>query len=274
MKKVVITGSSGFIGRHTLPFLIKRGYEIYPLHVDLGAPTLHTKKFKEIGADALLHFAWETTPGAYWHASSNLDWLKSSLDLIQSFALCGGKRVVVAGSCAETIPSTIYGACKESLRLSAAAFLRKQQMSFAWGRIFSPYGPYEYKQRLIPSLIQNLLSNAPFTCTSQNHVRDFIFVEDVAEAFVSLLDSSVEGTIEMGSGEGIQVKELVQLIASKMGSASIHFSSSPEAGDNPSSLIANPTRLFQEVGFTPKHSLYEGIDKTIQWWKKTCIKGM
>lgn len=269
MKKVIITGSSGFIGKHTLPFLTERGYEVYPLRLDLIDQRSSLEQIKKIKPDSLLHLAWETTPNFFWHAPSNLDWLKSSLDLIENFAICGGKRVVIAGSCAEyTTSKTIYGACKESLRITSTAFLKKQEVSFAWGHIFSPYGPYEKEQRLIPTLIKSHFLNTPFTCLSQNHVRDFMFIEDVAEAFVTLLESSVEGRVDIGSGEGIRLGELVKKIASKMGnSTSLKLSSAPASPDNPAELVANTQRLIHEVGFTPKHSFETGIDKTIQWWE-------
>lgn len=268
MKKVVVTGASGFIGRHTLSSLAKRGYEVYPLKLNLAEPNTHLAQLKKIRPQALLHLAWETTPGVYWHTPSNIDWLKSSLDLLEVFSLSGGKRVVIAGSCAEISPKTLYGACKESLRLTGEAFLSKQGVSFSWGRIFSPYGPHEKGQRLFPSLINSLIAKTPFKCSSQEHCRDFLFVEDVAEAFVSLLDSSVEGTVDIGSGESVRIGDLVTHIADKLkGLSLIQFSSSPSSEDNPSTLIAHKARLFEEVGFKPKYTLHEGVDKTIEWYR-------
>lgn len=268
MKRVAVTGSSGFIGKYALPYLSKLGYKIYPLRLNLSRPEMHRVQLNEIRPDALLHFAWEATPQLFWHASSNLNWLTCSLDLIENFILCGGKRVVIAGTCAENFPSTLYGACKESLRLSATAFLRKQNVSFAWGRIFFPYGPYEKEGRLIPSLIKTLLSRGTFTCSSQNHVRDFLHVEDVAEAFVSILDSNTEGTLDIGSGMGICVGDIVQLIAHKMNAShSIKLASAPDTSDNPATLVADAHRLIYEVGFTPRYTLEQGIDTTIAWWK-------
>jgi nucleoside-diphosphate-sugar epimerase len=271
MKNVVVTGASGFIGRHTLPFLAARGYKIYPLRLDLkkeGQSEL-VSKFDEISPTALLHFAWETTPGLYWHARSNLDWLKRSLDLLEAFVACGGKRVVCAGSCAEYFPSTLYGACKESLRLTAEAFLRKQSVSCAWGRIFFPYGPYERAERLIPSLIQKLLAQSPFECVSEDLVRDFLFVEDIAEGFVTLLESGVEGSLDIGTGEGTTIKEVVHSIASKIGAADlVRFSSVKKGAENiPNTCIADPKRFIKELGFKPRHTLDTGIEKTITWWE-------
>lgn len=268
MKKVVVTGASGFIGRHTLSPLAQRGYEVHPLKLDLAAPHTHLTQLEKMRPTALLHLAWETTPGDYWHTPSNIEWLKCSLDLLKVFSLSGGKRVVIAGSCAEISPKTLYGACKESLRLTGEAFLTKHEVSFSWGRIFSPYGPHEKSQRLFPTLIHSLIAQTPFKCTSQEHCRDFLFVEDVAEAFVSLLDSSVEGAVDIGSGESVRIGDLVTHIADRLeGLNLIQFSSSPSSEDNPTALIAQRTRLFEEVGFKPKYTLHKGIDKTIEWYR-------
>ncbi len=79
------------------------------------------------------------------------------------------------------------------------------------------YGPYEYPTRLVPSVIQSLLKDEPAQCTHGNQIRDFLYVADVADAFVAILDSDVNGIINIGSGKPVSVKELVIQIARLLG---------------------------------------------------------
>lgn len=268
-KKIGITGAHGFLGRHICPLLKAKGYDVYPLKIDLTRPSFISAQIHEIQPEFLLHLAWETTPGIFWHTPKNLDWVKASLDLCQSFVLAGGKRVIIAGSCAEENHTTLYGASKEGLRILAQGLFEEAGVSFAWGRIYSPYGPHEKIERLIPSLILTLMKHKIFQCTSPNHLRDFMYVEDLAEAFVSLLMSPFNGTLDMGSGEPVKIGGLVARIAKKFGAENlIRFGSdSKSISINPKTLVADPKILFEEIKFKPKYSLETGIEKAIAWWK-------
>lgn len=273
MKKVIVTGASGFIGRHTLSFLKASGYEALPFRVTLGSAQRDVEQLLELRPYGLLHLAWETTPKLFWHSPANFEWHAYSLELLKGFVAAGGKRVVIAGSCAEQFPSTPYGACKERLRFDSELLLHDLNVSNAWGRIFFPYGPEEKNGRLLPSLIQTLLSNTSFTCTSQTHVRDFLFVEDVARALVTLFDSEAQGTVDIGSGIGTPLGHCVTRVAEKMHKLhSIILTSSPGSPDNPLTLVADTDRLFNEVGFKPRFSLEQGLDLTLDWWKKNEIR--
>lgn len=66
-------------------------------------------------------------------------------------------------------------------------------MSDAWRRVFFQYGPGERPERLVPTVIRALLQQQPAYCTSSKQIRDYLHVQDVADALVKLLDSSVRG---------------------------------------------------------------------------------
>lgn len=262
--KVLVTGSTGFIGKFTVPQLLAKGHEVIAVtrETDLKNPNECNALINKTRPELLLHLAWETTHGKFWNEYSNIEWLKGSLALLESFAKNKGKRVVIAGTCAEIEPVNLYGACKESLRLIAQPLLASYGVSLAWGRIFYPYGPFEKAGRLIPSLISTLIDKKPFSCSSKNAVYDFLYVEDVAAAFLTLLENDLQGTVDIGTGDGIAIGDVVEQIARKMDAANlINWG----IAETPKKIIANP-KLLKECGWKPNYSLETGIEKTIQWW--------
>jgi nucleoside-diphosphate-sugar epimerase len=122
--------------------------------------------------------------------------------------------------------------------------------------------------RLVPSVILSLLKGETAQCTHGNQIRDFLYVKDVADAFVALLDSEVNGIVNIGSGEPVSIKELVILIAKHLGKEDdIQMGALPVRENEPPVIVAVTNRLQQEVRWHQKYSLEEGIIDTISWWK-------
>lgn len=301
MKRVFLTGASGFIGRHTIPFLLKKGYEVHAVDiVKKPSQIIKSKKLfwhecdllnhnrqkillMEIKPTHLLHFVWYAVPGKYWTSLENIRWVKASLDLLINFADQGGKRVVFAGSCAEydwsygycsegvtpNKPQTLYGTCKNSLQEILSQFSKQTGISSAWGRIFFLYGPYEAKNRLIPSVITSLLQGLPARCTHGNQIRDFLHVEDVASAFVSLLESNVEGPVNIASGQPVSLKTIIYTIADLLGKKHlVELGALPTPENEPPFLVADVHKLNQQVGWEQKTTLEAGLKSTIKWWRE------
>jgi nucleoside-diphosphate-sugar epimerase len=299
MKKVLITGASGSIGRHTIPLMIESGYEVHAVFHTTQPPIKHEPQLfwhkcnllnpdqqkrllTQVRPTHLLHFAWYSTPGKYWTSLENLRWVQASLELLINFVEQEGKRAVLAGTCAEydwnygycseaitpTQPATLYGSCKNSLRSILEHFSKQTGLSSAWGRIFFLYGPHEHPSRLVASVIHSLLKEEPALITHGNQIRDFLHVEDAASAFISLLQSEVQGPLNIASGQPVTLKEVVELIAEKIRRRELLKLGgilSPE-GDPPL-LLADTRRLEKEVGWKPKYNLDTGLDRTIQWWR-------
>jgi len=117
MKKILVTGASGFLGHHVLKLLSDDGFEIHAIssreggfrkaEVDWHKCDIHDKASvvmlcKKIKANLLLHLAWVTTPDNYWESEENFKWVVSSLVLAEEFIKNGGERIVSAGSCASS----------------------------------------------------------------------------------------------------------------------------------------------------------------------------
>lgn len=298
MKKVLVTGATGFIGRHTLAPLLSKGYEVHatyhsqPNHAErhvywhkanLLASDDVTRLMHEVRPTHLLHFAWYVEHGKFWNAPENWDWQRASQQLINEFEFCGGRRIVCAGTCAEydwtslTVndicdelntplrPTTEYGKAKYAFY----KFIESKQFDFAWGRLFFPYGPGESAKKLVASVILALLRNERAKTTHGQQIRDFMYVKDVADAFVALLDCDVQGAINIGSGLPITLRQVIETISNSLDKKDqVEFGTLPSLANDPIALVANPTRLQDEAVWKPKYSVRQGIVETIEWWKK------
>jgi nucleoside-diphosphate-sugar epimerase len=302
MKKILITGASGFIGRQCLPLLLEKGFEVHALTLEPlpgfeKSVIWHTQNFldtektqrlvEDIQPSHCLHLAWYTEPGKYWTSSENIPWLASSLALFYSFQRTGGERFVGAGTCAEydwryghcteaitpLEPATLYGTCKNALQKTLTSYSTNTSLSSAWGRVFFIYGPHEHPARLVPAVITDLLRKQPALCSHGHQVRDFMHVSDVANAFVCLLESKITGPINIASGTPITIKDVVYNIADQLnGRERLKLGALPEGKNEPVLLTADISRLKHEVGFTPKYNLKTGLEQTIAWWKTNLKK--
>jgi len=296
LMKVLVTGGSGFIGHHCLAQLFAKGYEVHGISSvsQVSSPEVQWHQtnlldvektralVRVIKPSHLLHLAWYTKQGKYWTSSENLSWIQASLALFQEFAESGGERIVGAGSCAEYewghgvcvenqtphLPSTLYGTTKHALQLILNSWSKQSGLSSAWGRVFSLYGPKENPQRLVASVIRALLSGDPVTCANAGLVRDYLHSEDVASAFVALLESGIDGPVNIGSGERITLGEIVKKIADKLDCESLvelRVQNTISSSEN-DVLIADVTRIAL-TGWTKKYDLDSGLNQTIDWWR-------
>ncbi len=310
-KRVLVTGAGGFIGRHSLEPLRAAGYEVHAAFSNkaLGANETshaHMHRAELLDPDAinsliravrpthLLHFAWIATPGLYWNSAENLRWLDASQHLLRSFKDGGGMRAVMAGSCAEYDWSRVdicrersspladasgtavgaYAKCKLAMQRALEEFGRAHDLSAAWGRIFFQFGPGEHPQRLVASVIIDLLSGREALCSHGRQIRSFLHVADVGRAFAALLDSDIEGPVNIGSGERISIAELLGRIARTIGHPDLlKLGARRPLPSEPDVLLPDIARLREEVGWTPRLTLDQGIANTIDWWRERLIEG-
>lgn len=291
---VLVTGASGFIGRNCCLQLCSQGHEVHAVSstyqsdekihwhtINLLDTKTTQELFKKIRPTHLLHLAWDVEPGKYWWSINNYHWVKASLTLIEQFVGIGGKRVVVAGTCAEydwgyetyieditpLEPATLYGVCKHSLQLMLSSYALLKGFSYAWGRIFSIYGPNEHPDRLCSSVIQALLNGEKIKCGNGALIRDYLHVCDVASAFVQLLQSDHEGPINIGSGRGIKLKNFVEMIEAKIGNYNcLEFSKAPNISNDTPKIVADISRLTNS-GWKSTFDIERGLDHTIKWFR-------
>jgi nucleoside-diphosphate-sugar epimerase len=258
------------------------GEDITWHRADLLEPAQIADLITRVRPTHLLHLAWSyIVPGKLATAAENFYWVQASLELLRRFGEHGGHRVVMAGSgyeydwrhgyCSETltptVPSTYYGACKLALGSLLAACAAQTGLSSAWARIFFLYGPREHPQRLVSSVIRSLLLGEPARCSHGRQVRDYLHVEDVAAALVALLDSEVTGCVNVASGRPISLREIVSRIAAKLDKEHlVEFGAVPSRPNDVALVVADVTRLLDEVSWQPAYDLERGLDATIAWW--------
>jgi len=305
-KRILITGAGGFIGRWSVAPLLEKGFEVHAVlsgishrHVPVElrgasvhfADLLHDEQvdalLHRITPTHLLHFAWIATPGVYWQSAENFRWLTASQYLLRRFRAAGGIRAVMAGSCAEydwtesglcverssplknpAAALTAYAATKIALQKAVAQFAGEEGLSSAWGRIFFQFGPYEHPDRLVSSVIRHLLLNQEALCTHGQQIRSFLHVSDVGRAFAALLDSDVQGPVNIGSDERIALADLIDRIATEIGRADlVRLGARSASTEEPPLLVPDVHRLRDEVRWQPQFSLSEAISDTIAWWR-------
>ena len=236
------------------------------LTADLLDPAAARQAVAAAEADGLVHLAWYAEHGRFWTAEENLDWVGATLALLRAFADAGGRRAVCAGTCAEydwTVPgpydeavsplrpATLYGAAKHATRIAAEAYAEQAGLSFAWGRIFFSFGPGEPEGRLVPSVVRALRAGEEARVTEGRQVRDFLSVDQLADAFAAVMESDVQGALNVASGEGIAVRDLVAAIAAEIGRPElVNYGALPTREDEPTQLVATVARLRGEVGWT------------------------
>jgi len=295
--RILLTGASGFIGQHCLNILCAQGHEVHALgrnvkdtpanaiwhQLDLRDFNAVKDVVQTVKPTHLLHLAWYTAAKGYWTAAENLQWTAISLELLRHFVGNGGQRVVHAGSCAEyewqhaiyhetetpRVPSTLYGRTKNDLNELADFYAAQEDISFAAARIFFLYGPHEAPTRLAASVIRALLANQTAPCSPGLQQRDFLHVDDAAQALVKLLLSDVRHAVNIGSGKAIEVRELAGTIGEILDKKDLlDFTAYPPPDHEPAVICADNTRLMKEVGWSPNYDLETGLQQTIAWWRE------
>jgi len=296
--RVLVTGGTGFVGRHSLALLVEQGYEVHavartpPAEVqhgvvwhrgDLldGAETVAL--LETVRPTHLLHFAWFAVPGRYWTDAENVRWVTATLHLFDRFAAAGGRRAVLAGSCAEydlnhgycsedrtpTTPDTLYGECKNAVRAVTARAADVLGLTTAWGRIFFVYGPDEHPARLVAYVTNSLLVATPALCSDGAQIRDFLHVADVASAFVALLATDVCGAVNIGSGNPVSIRSVCLRIGELVGRPElIRFGAVEGRQGEPPLVVADVRRLSGEVRWVPTMALDDGLEHTVAWWRR------
>ncbi|MCW4116993.1 NAD-dependent epimerase/dehydratase [Aurantimonas sp. MSK8Z-1] len=289
---ILLTGASGFLGRHVLARLRAEGAaELHAVSrtpppggsdgviwhaADLLAPGAPDALIDAVRPTHLLHNAWTAKPGRFWTDPENLAWLRATSELLASFARNVGRHFVGVGSCAEydwtgavfdedttpIRPATLYGKAKAAAGATALAYDAAGAFTAAWGRVFLPYGPGDTPGRLLPTVVATLRADREMSLGDGEVVRDFVLASDAADLLARLLVGGASGSYNIGSGQPTRIAEAVGYVAERLERSDLlrfNARSSPVA--EPRRLVAEMGKIRSTLGWQAPTPLHAGLDR-------------
>lgn len=296
--RALVTGASGFVGSRVVRTLAASGSEVHAVvrdepgsrldgvegvrfePCDLADSAAVARLVERVAPDICIHCAWIATPGVYLTSPENAVHERIAEDLALRLVEHGCSRIVGLGTCFEYAPSDEplresgpLGPTTPYARAKVAAFEHMQDAcdrsptTLAWARLFYLYGPGEDRRRLVPSVVLSLLEGRPARTTPGNQLRDFLHVDDVADALVAIGMSDTTGAVNVGTGHPVTVREIVEMLGRISGRPDlVEVGALPYAPGDPMVVTADSRRLTEECGFTPQRSLEDGLTETVRWW--------
>lgn len=320
MKRVLVTGAGGFIGANLVRRLLADGYETHAIcrprtdHWRLlsiqNQLTLH--EFSLTEAEVLRACVNEVRPNWVFHLAANgaYSWqqditemiasnITATANLLECAIESGVNAFVAAGSSSEygfrtsaaveddwIDPNSEYAVMKACATNLCRLYAAKKALKAAVLRLYSVYGPYEDPDRFMPTLIKFALDGRLPPLVDRQIARDFVFVDDVVDAFImtagSLEADSAEcngkvispgSVFNVGSGRQCTIEEVVELVREIL-----EISEKPIWGSmnnrnwDTTVWVGNCQKIKQELGWSAKIGLAEGLGRLIEWSRAQSLK--
>ncbi len=303
MKKAIVTGANGFVGSHVCKKLSEKGVKVYAIIKDTDENISNIEaldnleivyceldeietlfdKISDRSVDVFYHFAWVGVSSTLRCDENvqmkNAIWTARALRTADKMRC---KKFVNAGSIMEketylavctqgSQPSIgyIYGAAKLFARSICKPIASTLDIDLCWAVITNTFGVGEFSSRFVNSTLRKIIAGEPlqFTAATQNY--DFIYIDDVARAFVAIGEygkPNKEYTI--GSGNARPLKEfIIELLQTLAPDAVPLFGDVPFTGVNVPLEAFDTTDIEQDCCFKPTTSFVDGIKLTMDWLK-------
>jgi UDP-glucose 4-epimerase len=301
--RVLVTGGAGFIGSHVGECFMGHGYEVRVLD-DLSTGFLHNcdpaweflqEDVRDPGAvaaavvdcDAVVHLAaFTSVPESFERFSecyrANVH---GTYNVLRACADAGVRKLVFASSSAVYAelpdapkseadcpdPISPYAVSKLEGEHLLKLFEELHGLASVALRFFNVYGPRQAADSAyaaaVPIFMERGLRGEPLTVYGDGRqTRDFVFAGDVADAVLQASRGDVTGVFNVGTGRGIEVLELADLIKGLTGGAAEHRFEPLRPGDVRSST-AEMGRIEEGLGWSPRSGLQEGLLETLKWYR-------
>ncbi|MHB8437631.1 MAG: NAD-dependent epimerase/dehydratase family protein [Acidimicrobiales bacterium] len=305
--RALVTGASGFIGSHLVRRLVDDGVEVHALTSSVSSLvpvrlvslrdriTIHEGSLADRSAmDAVVAAARPTHVfhlGAYTHVGKSWQRVDECVDvnvggtanLLQALAGSGYERFVNIGT------SEIYGDVPVPFRedmvvhpvspysatkYAAECLCRVFQQGHGWPivllRPFNAYGPGQTPDRIIPEVIVRALRGQDLRMTQGRQTREFNFAGDLADGMIrAAVTPGIEGQLfNIGCGEDVSIRDVTTTILDLMGNpVQAHFGALPDRPTEIWEMRCDNTRAREILGYSPGHTLEEGLAETIDWYR-------
>ncbi|TAM36238.1 NAD-dependent epimerase/dehydratase family protein [bacterium] len=305
-KKILITGASGFVGANLARFLVNNGLsphvfvrkdsDLWRIKDILGRIKVHILDISDGSAtrvavsrlkpEVVLHCA------AYGGYHFQLDRDKiirtnliGTINLLSACIKNGCECFINTGSSSEyglknkpmresdlLEPVTDYAAAKAAATLFCGAIAKREKIPIVTLRLFSAYGPYEQGHRLIPSLILSCLKKDNPKLSSGSPVRDFVFIEDVVNAYMKAIahkDKLSGEIINIGSAREYSVREAAEkIIALSPHKVKPLWKKVVNPRIEPHRWQADITKARKLLGWKPLFTFERGLKKSLEWFSE------
>lgn len=277
---ILVTGASGFVGRHVVSGLLSKGYRVTAVarnenrakdlswfgNVNFVACDIHSRLFDLVSRidfpDAVIHLAWPDLPdyGALSHIEETLP---ANYQFLKSLVSAGVKHILVSGTCFEygtqngclaediaTCPTTPYAIAKDCLRKFLQSLQEQYPFCLQWARLFYLYGEGQHHKSLIMQLDRAISSgDTYFNMSGGEQLRDYLPVETVASYLIRLMETPLfDGIINVCSGVPVSIRRLVEeYMAKRNANIQLKLGSYPYPDYEPMAFWGNNGKLIELI---------------------------